>query len=99
MKNLAYVGSIVLSAVATVFSLNSARAVDNTCGPQYCTIHDLYSNIYNNEVPYVLPAGGAVVAGPWMIIRRCIRNCPQPGSKDRRACVLQCRAPGPGGHD
>jgi hypothetical protein len=91
MKNLVYVGSIVLNTVAMVFSLNSARALDNTCASQYCTIRNLYSNTY--EIPYVwLVAKSGNNSFPAKIIRQCIANCPQPGSKDRPACVAQCRS-------
>jgi hypothetical protein len=89
MKNLAYVGSIVLSTVAAVLTLNSARAVDNTCTPQYCTIHNLYSNSY--EIPYVLVGHGGSGSFEGQIRRQCIANCPKPGSKDRRECVSRCR--------
>ena len=95
MKTLAYLG-IAFSTVAMVFSLNSARAMDDSCTTQYCTIYDLHSNI--DEMPHVLLAKGSpnIVAS---ILRQCRAQCPARGTKERPACIRQCNAHGPGGHD
>jgi hypothetical protein len=86
--------AIAFSTVATVFSLNSARAMDDICATRYCTIYDLHSDTY--EMPHVLLVvkGNGSPNAANILRRQCIANCPAPGLKQRDACISHCYTTG-----